>query len=111
MDVVLLSQMVGFTPNALDCFGFHNPPSATFIEATKTCDEGRRRELMDEILSYNQEDLAATWTVFRLQAKIPPPIGGCPPFSPRFSLNRSLRRRHPRRRVIQINKSNSSRKF
>jgi len=38
---------------------------AMFIEATETSDEGKRRELMNEILTYNQEDLEATWAVFR----------------------------------------------
>ena len=38
---------------------------ATFIEATETSDEKRRQELMDAILSYNREDLAATWAVFQ----------------------------------------------
>jgi hypothetical protein len=37
---------------------------AMFIEATETCDEGKRKELMDEILKYNEEDLAVPWAVF-----------------------------------------------
>ena len=37
---------------------------ATFIEATETCDEGKRKELMDKIMAYNKEDLEATWAVF-----------------------------------------------
>lgn len=37
---------------------------AKFIEATETCDEAKRKELMDEILDYNREDLEATWAVF-----------------------------------------------
>ena len=37
---------------------------AKFIEATETSDEGKRRELIEQILSYNQEDLEATWAVF-----------------------------------------------
>ncbi|HXX17951.1 MAG TPA: TM0106 family RecB-like putative nuclease [Candidatus Acidoferrum sp.] len=46
---------------------------ARFIEATETSDEGKRKELMDEILAYNKEDLEATWAVFQwLRAKIPP---------------------------------------
>lgn len=45
---------------------------ARYIEATETCDEARRQELMDEILAYNQEDLEATWAVFRwLRSKAP----------------------------------------
>jgi predicted RecB family nuclease len=38
---------------------------ATFIEATETNDERKRKELMDKILAYNREDLAATWAVFQ----------------------------------------------
>lgn len=38
---------------------------AKFIEATETCDQERRRELMDKILDYNREDLEATWAVFQ----------------------------------------------
>jgi predicted RecB family nuclease len=46
---------------------------ATFIEATETCDEKRRRELMDAIQRYNAEDLEATWAVFRwLRGKVIP---------------------------------------
>jgi uncharacterized protein len=37
---------------------------ATFIEATETSDEAKRRELMDKIVAYNREDLEATWAVF-----------------------------------------------
>lgn len=44
---------------------------ATFIEATETSDETKRRELMDKILAYNREDLEATWAVFEwLRAKM-----------------------------------------
>jgi predicted RecB family nuclease len=45
---------------------------ATFIEATETSDEGKRKELMDRIIAYNKEDLEATWAVFQwLRGKIP----------------------------------------
>jgi predicted RecB family nuclease len=44
---------------------------ATFIEATETSDEGKRKELMDKIVAYNKEDLEATWAVFEwLRTKI-----------------------------------------
>ena len=44
---------------------------ATFIEATETEDEGKRKELMDKIVAYNKEDLGATWAVFQwLKGKI-----------------------------------------
>ena len=45
---------------------------AMFIEAVETSDESKRKQLMDEILKYNEEDLAATWAVFqRLREKTP----------------------------------------
>jgi len=37
---------------------------AQFILATETEDEGERNQRMGEILTYNEEDLAATWAVF-----------------------------------------------
>ena len=37
---------------------------ATFIEATETGEDGKRKALMDKILNYNREDLEATWAVF-----------------------------------------------
>jgi predicted RecB family nuclease len=37
---------------------------AQFILATETNDEDERNARMDEILKYNEEDLAATWAVF-----------------------------------------------
>jgi len=45
---------------------------AMFIEATETDDESKRKQLMDEILKYNEEDVGATWAVFQwLRAKAP----------------------------------------
>jgi len=45
---------------------------ATFIEATETSDEEKRKELMDKIVAYNKEDLEATWAVFQwLRGKVP----------------------------------------
>jgi len=44
---------------------------ATFVEATETNDEDKRKALMDKILAYNKEDLEATWAVFRwLESKV-----------------------------------------
>jgi len=44
---------------------------ATFIEATETADEGKRKELIGKILAYNKEDLEATWVVFQwLKSKV-----------------------------------------
>lgn len=37
---------------------------AKYIEAVETTNESLRAELMDRILVYNREDLAATWAVF-----------------------------------------------
>lgn len=37
---------------------------AKYIEATETRDEHLRNQLLDQILLYNKEDLAATWAVF-----------------------------------------------
>ena len=37
---------------------------AKYIEATETQDEALRQRVMNEILTYNKEDLAATWVVF-----------------------------------------------
>jgi hypothetical protein len=36
---------------------------APYIEATETDDEATRQKLMNDILKYNEEDLAASWTV------------------------------------------------
>ena len=38
---------------------------AKYIEATEMADERQRAEVMDEILTYNEEDLQATWAVFQ----------------------------------------------
>ena len=37
---------------------------AAFIKATETSDENMRKELLERVLTYNREDLAATWAVF-----------------------------------------------
>lgn len=36
---------------------------AKYIEATETEDEALRSEVIDSIVTYNREDLAATWAV------------------------------------------------
>jgi len=38
---------------------------AKYIEAVETEDEEKRRAIMDEIIKYNEEDLQATWAVFK----------------------------------------------
>jgi predicted RecB family nuclease len=48
---------------------------STFIEATETNDEEKRKALMDKIIAYNKEDLEATWAVFAwLRSKVPAEI-------------------------------------
>lgn len=43
---------------------------ATFIESVETAHSDRQAEFLDEILRYNEEDLAATWAVYQwLSAK------------------------------------------
>ncbi|MFI5294395.1 MAG: TM0106 family RecB-like putative nuclease [Thermodesulfovibrionales bacterium] len=37
---------------------------AKYIEAVETEDEQKRRDIMNDILKYNEEDLKATWAVF-----------------------------------------------
>ncbi len=37
---------------------------AKYIEAVETDDEQKRRDIMNEIIKYNEEDLKATWAVF-----------------------------------------------
>ena len=38
---------------------------AKYIEAVETEDAAERTAIMDEILAYNREDLAATWAVLQ----------------------------------------------
>jgi len=47
---------------------------ATFIEAMETSDESKRKQLMDEILKYNEEDLAAMLAVFEWLVKKAPAV-------------------------------------
>ena len=64
----VIEQYIGFKRSQSEFGG--QWAMAMFIEATETSDEGKRKELMDEILKYNEEDLAATWAVFQwLRAK------------------------------------------
>lgn len=44
---------------------------AQFIEATETSDEALRNKLIDDILTYNREDLAATWAAENSSEEIP----------------------------------------
>ena len=58
----VVENYVGFERNEAEYGGAW--AMATFIEATESSDEGKRKELMDKILAYNKEDLEATWAVF-----------------------------------------------
>jgi predicted RecB family nuclease len=58
----VIEQYIGFKRSQSEFGG--QWAMAMFIEATETSDESKRRQLMDEILKYNEEDLAATWAVF-----------------------------------------------
>jgi len=56
-----IEKVAGFERTLPDAGGDWSMPR--YIEATKTNDEGSRAKIMDELLTYNQEDLAATWAV------------------------------------------------
>jgi predicted RecB family nuclease len=58
----VIEQYIGFKRSQSEFGG--QWAMAMFIEATETSDELKRKQLMDEILKYNEEDLAATWAVF-----------------------------------------------
>jgi predicted RecB family nuclease len=62
LSLKLVEKHVGFRRSQTEYGG--DWAMATFIEATETNDEGKRRQLMDDILKYNKEDLRATWAVF-----------------------------------------------
>jgi predicted RecB family nuclease len=69
----VIEQYVGFKRKLPE--GNGQWAMAKFIEATETCDDERRRELMDAILDYNREDLEATSAVFEwLRSKQESPI-------------------------------------
>jgi predicted RecB family nuclease len=57
----VIEQYVGFRRTQTEFGGDWS--MATFIEATETNDKKRRAALMNNILKYNEEDLAATWAV------------------------------------------------
>ena len=69
LSLKVVEDYVGFERNEAEYGGAW--AMATFIEATETSDEGKRKELMDKIIAYNREDLEATWEVFKwLRSKI-----------------------------------------
>jgi len=57
----VVEQYIGFRRTQHECGGDRS--IAKFIEATETDDARTRRELMNEILTHNHEDLEATWAV------------------------------------------------
>lgn len=57
----VVERYVGFKRNLEEAEG--EWAMARYIEATETENAGQREAIMGEILSYNQEDLAATWAV------------------------------------------------
>jgi predicted RecB family nuclease len=66
----VIEQYIGFKRSQSEFGG--QWAMATFIEATEASDESKRKQLMDEILKYNREDLEATWAVFQwLKTKAP----------------------------------------
>jgi predicted RecB family nuclease len=65
----VIEQYVGFKRSQTEFGG--EWAMASFIEATETSDETKRMQLMGDILKYNEEDLAAMWSVFQwLKAKL-----------------------------------------
>jgi uncharacterized protein len=58
----VVEEYVGFKRKQEDYGG--QWAMAKFIEATETENEAERDALMNKILKYNEEDLAATWAVF-----------------------------------------------
>jgi predicted RecB family nuclease len=68
LSLKVVEDYVGFVRTGAEYGGAW--AMATFIEATETSDERKRKELMDKIVAYNKEDLEATWAVFQwLKAK------------------------------------------
>jgi predicted RecB family nuclease len=59
----VVEQYIGFK-RTMDEFG-GDWAMAKYIEATETEDEKTRAEVMDQILTYNCEDLQATWAVLQ----------------------------------------------
>ncbi len=59
----VIEKYIGFE-RTMDEYG-GNWAMAQYIEAVESGDEVIRQEIMDKILLYNKEDLAATWAVWR----------------------------------------------
>lgn len=58
----VIEQYIGFKRSQTEFGG--QWAMAMFVQAVETSNESKRKQLMDEILKYNEEDLAATWAVF-----------------------------------------------
>lgn len=68
LSLKVIEEYVGFD-RTMDEYG-GEWAMATFIESVETADSERQAEILDEILRYNEEDLAATWAVYQwLSAK------------------------------------------
>lgn len=67
----VVEQHVGFK-RQLDEYG-GEWSMAKYIEATETGDEAERQAIMDQIISYNREDLEATWAVFQWLSSVNAP--------------------------------------
>lgn len=66
----VVEKYIGFT-RSLDEYG-GDWAMAQYIEAVETEDESKRQAIMNKILTYNNEDLEATWAVFKwLVSKVP----------------------------------------
>jgi len=59
----VVEQYIGFERTQKEYGGDWS--MAKYIEATEMGDERQRTEVMDEILTYNEEDLQATWAVLQ----------------------------------------------
>jgi predicted RecB family nuclease len=59
----VIEKYVGFERTQEEYGG--NWAMAKYIEATETEDSNLRDQIMEQVLTYNKEDLAATWAVFQ----------------------------------------------
>ncbi|MEK6252601.1 MAG: TM0106 family RecB-like putative nuclease [Actinomycetota bacterium] len=66
-----IEKLVGFERTLPDAAGDWS--MARYIEATETNDAGSRAQIMDEVLTYNREDLEATWAVLCWLRELQPP--------------------------------------
>ncbi len=65
----VVEKFVGFKRSQEKCGG--DWAIAKYIEATETQDDFLRQSVMNDILTYNREDLQATWEVFQWLKRIP----------------------------------------